>query len=187
VQGRPTSRKEIKLSRWRQLPPATPSADLRALRGMSHARPRGSSAPAPGCARSDPLQAIAIATTTSRTPGWLRSWIAQGGPHRGRSPARRHLRRHHRRPQGRPLCVFGNCIHAGQSPPARDPSPVGMIAACAGPLRLPRFLPRLHRAAAAAEPALTLLTHLAVRRYGQAALLRALSRAERAPSAINAL
>ncbi|MET8965323.1 maleylpyruvate isomerase N-terminal domain-containing protein [Streptomyces sp. NPDC004074] len=40
---------------------------------------------------------------------------------------------------------------------------------------------------AAFEPVLTLLTHLAVRRHGQAALLRALSRVERAPSAINAL
>ncbi len=42
-------------------------------------------------------------------------------------------------------------------------------------------------AGAAFEPVLTLLTHLSVRRHGQAALLRALSRVERAPSAINAL
>ncbi|MFD7180593.1 maleylpyruvate isomerase N-terminal domain-containing protein [Streptomyces sp. NPDC059904] len=37
------------------------------------------------------------------------------------------------------------------------------------------------------EPVLTLLAKLAARRHGQAALLRALARAERAPSAINAL
>ncbi|MFD0068710.1 maleylpyruvate isomerase N-terminal domain-containing protein [Streptomyces sp. NPDC056637] len=37
------------------------------------------------------------------------------------------------------------------------------------------------------EPVLTLLARLAARRHGQAALLRALARAERAPSAINAL
>ncbi|MFD8027458.1 maleylpyruvate isomerase N-terminal domain-containing protein [Streptomyces sp. NPDC059717] len=42
-------------------------------------------------------------------------------------------------------------------------------------------------AGAAFEPVLSLLTHLSVRRHGQAALLRALSRVERAPSAINAL
>jgi hypothetical protein len=34
---------------------------------------------------------------------------------------------------------------------------------------------------------LTLLTDLAVRRHGQPAVLRALTRAERAPAAINAL
>ena len=37
------------------------------------------------------------------------------------------------------------------------------------------------------EPVLSLLTGLAVRRHGQPAVLRALSRAERAPAAINAL
>ncbi|MFC9672584.1 maleylpyruvate isomerase N-terminal domain-containing protein [Streptomyces sp. NPDC056949] len=37
------------------------------------------------------------------------------------------------------------------------------------------------------EPVLTLLARLAARRHGQAALLRALARAERAPSAINGL
>jgi hypothetical protein len=37
------------------------------------------------------------------------------------------------------------------------------------------------------EPVLALLTGLAVRRHGQPAVLRALSRAERAPKAINAL
>ncbi|MCX5355596.1 maleylpyruvate isomerase N-terminal domain-containing protein [Streptomyces mirabilis] len=37
------------------------------------------------------------------------------------------------------------------------------------------------------DPVLTLLARLAARRHGQAALLRALARAERAPSAINAL
>ncbi|MER6981779.1 maleylpyruvate isomerase N-terminal domain-containing protein [Streptomyces carpinensis] len=41
--------------------------------------------------------------------------------------------------------------------------------------------------ARAFDPVLTLLGRLAVRRHGQAALLRALSRAERAPSAVNAL
>ncbi|WP_327576106.1 MULTISPECIES: maleylpyruvate isomerase N-terminal domain-containing protein [unclassified Streptomyces] len=41
--------------------------------------------------------------------------------------------------------------------------------------------------ATAFEPVLTLLAGLAARRHGQAALLRALARAERAPSAINAL
>lgn len=39
---------------------------------------------------------------------------------------------------------------------------------------------------AALEPVLTLLTNLAVRRHGQAAVLRALTRAERSPAAINA-
>jgi hypothetical protein len=37
------------------------------------------------------------------------------------------------------------------------------------------------------DPVLTLLTRLAARRHGQAALLRALARAERAPAVINAL
>jgi len=37
------------------------------------------------------------------------------------------------------------------------------------------------------DPVLALLTALAVRRHGQAAVLRALSRAERAPAAINAI
>ncbi|MGW2964704.1 maleylpyruvate isomerase N-terminal domain-containing protein [Streptomyces sp. NPDC001220] len=37
----------------------------------------------------------------------------------------------------------------------------------------------------AVDPVISLLTGLAVRRHGQAALLRALTRAERAPSAIN--
>jgi hypothetical protein len=37
------------------------------------------------------------------------------------------------------------------------------------------------------EPVLALLTGLAVRRHGQPAVLRALSRAERAPDRINAL
>ncbi|WP_405831912.1 maleylpyruvate isomerase N-terminal domain-containing protein [Streptomyces sp. NBC_01176] len=37
------------------------------------------------------------------------------------------------------------------------------------------------------DPVLTLLARLAARRHGQAALLRALARAERAPSAINAI
>ncbi|WP_030989845.1 maleylpyruvate isomerase N-terminal domain-containing protein [Streptomyces sp. NRRL WC-3744] len=41
--------------------------------------------------------------------------------------------------------------------------------------------------ATAFDPVLTLLARLAARRHGQAALLRALARAERAPSAINAL
>ncbi|WP_246114034.1 maleylpyruvate isomerase N-terminal domain-containing protein [Streptomyces montanus] len=41
--------------------------------------------------------------------------------------------------------------------------------------------------AAAFDPVLTLLARLAARRHGQAALLRALARTERAPSAINAL
>ncbi|MFI9569090.1 maleylpyruvate isomerase N-terminal domain-containing protein [Streptomyces rishiriensis] len=40
---------------------------------------------------------------------------------------------------------------------------------------------------AAFDPVLTLLARLAARRHGQAALLRALARSERAPSAINAL
>ncbi|MFF7928134.1 maleylpyruvate isomerase N-terminal domain-containing protein [Streptomyces mirabilis] len=39
----------------------------------------------------------------------------------------------------------------------------------------------------ALDPVVALLTGLAVRRHGQAALLRALTRAERAPSAINVL
>ena len=37
------------------------------------------------------------------------------------------------------------------------------------------------------DPVLVLLARLAVRRHGQAALLRALARAERAPAAINAI
>ncbi|KUN49635.1 maleylpyruvate isomerase N-terminal domain-containing protein [Streptomyces olivochromogenes] len=41
--------------------------------------------------------------------------------------------------------------------------------------------------ATAFDPVLTLLARLAARRHGQASLLRALARAERAPSAINAL
>ncbi|MFE2579237.1 maleylpyruvate isomerase N-terminal domain-containing protein [Streptomyces sp. NPDC059378] len=41
--------------------------------------------------------------------------------------------------------------------------------------------------AAAFDPVLTLLSRLAARRHGRTALLRALTRAERAPSAINAL
>ncbi|MGW2823578.1 maleylpyruvate isomerase N-terminal domain-containing protein [Streptomyces sp. NPDC001443] len=41
--------------------------------------------------------------------------------------------------------------------------------------------------AAAFEPVLALLARLATRRHGRTALLRALTRAERAPSAINAL
>ncbi|MFJ5267274.1 maleylpyruvate isomerase N-terminal domain-containing protein [Streptomyces sp. NPDC088358] len=41
--------------------------------------------------------------------------------------------------------------------------------------------------ATAFDPVLTLLARLAARRHGQAALLRALARAERAPSAINAI
>ncbi|WP_393099165.1 maleylpyruvate isomerase N-terminal domain-containing protein [Streptomyces sp. LN325] len=41
--------------------------------------------------------------------------------------------------------------------------------------------------AAAFDPVLTLLAGLAARRHGQAALLRALARTERAPSAINAV
>ncbi|MDT0345199.1 maleylpyruvate isomerase N-terminal domain-containing protein [Streptomyces litchfieldiae] len=41
--------------------------------------------------------------------------------------------------------------------------------------------------AAAFDPVLTLLSRLAARRHGQAALLRTLARAERAPSAVNAL
>ncbi|MEV0226969.1 maleylpyruvate isomerase N-terminal domain-containing protein [Streptomyces sp. NPDC050704] len=41
--------------------------------------------------------------------------------------------------------------------------------------------------AAAFDPVLTLLARLAARRHGQAALLRALARTERAPSAVNAL
>jgi hypothetical protein len=41
--------------------------------------------------------------------------------------------------------------------------------------------------AAVLDPVLALLTGLAVRRHGQPAVLRALSRAERAPAAINAL
>ncbi|MDF6042095.1 hypothetical protein LRD69_07930 [Streptomyces sp. JH14] len=41
--------------------------------------------------------------------------------------------------------------------------------------------------AGAFDPVLTLLAGLAARRHGQAALLRALARIERAPSAINAL
>ena len=40
---------------------------------------------------------------------------------------------------------------------------------------------------AAFDPVLMLLSRLAVRRHGQAALLRALARAERAPAAINAI
>ncbi|RMB85935.1 maleylpyruvate isomerase N-terminal domain-containing protein [Streptomyces shenzhenensis] len=40
---------------------------------------------------------------------------------------------------------------------------------------------------AAFEPVLVLLTRLAARRHGQAALLRALTRTERAPAAINAI
>jgi hypothetical protein len=40
---------------------------------------------------------------------------------------------------------------------------------------------------AAFDPVLILLTRLAARRHGQAALLRALARAERAPAAINAI
>jgi hypothetical protein len=40
---------------------------------------------------------------------------------------------------------------------------------------------------AAFDPVLTLLARLAARRHGQAALLRALARAERAPAAINAI
>ena len=40
---------------------------------------------------------------------------------------------------------------------------------------------------AAFDPVLVLLARLAARRYGQAALLRALARAERAPTAINAI
>jgi hypothetical protein len=40
---------------------------------------------------------------------------------------------------------------------------------------------------AAFDPVLVLLARLAVRRHGQAALLRALARAERAPAAINAI
>jgi hypothetical protein len=40
---------------------------------------------------------------------------------------------------------------------------------------------------AAFDPVLVLLTRLAARRHGQVALLRALTRAERAPAAINAL
>jgi hypothetical protein len=40
---------------------------------------------------------------------------------------------------------------------------------------------------AAFDPVLVLLTRLAARRHGQAALLRALARAERAPAAINAI
>ncbi|MCW2875584.1 maleylpyruvate isomerase N-terminal domain-containing protein [Actinacidiphila oryziradicis] len=40
---------------------------------------------------------------------------------------------------------------------------------------------------AAFDPVLVLLARLAVRRHGQAALLRALSRAERAPAVINAI
>ncbi|WP_406510431.1 maleylpyruvate isomerase N-terminal domain-containing protein [Streptomyces sp. NBC_00212] len=41
--------------------------------------------------------------------------------------------------------------------------------------------------ATAFDPVLTLLARLSARRHGQAALLRALARAERAPSAINAV
>lgn len=37
------------------------------------------------------------------------------------------------------------------------------------------------------DPVLVLLARLAARRHGQAALLRALARAERAPAAINAI
>jgi hypothetical protein len=37
------------------------------------------------------------------------------------------------------------------------------------------------------DPVLMLLSRLAARRHGQAALLRALARAERAPAAINAI
>jgi hypothetical protein len=37
------------------------------------------------------------------------------------------------------------------------------------------------------DPVLTLLARLAVRRHGQAAVLRALTRTERAPAAINAI
>jgi hypothetical protein len=37
------------------------------------------------------------------------------------------------------------------------------------------------------DPVLIMLTRLAARRHGQAALLRALARAERAPAAINAI
>ena len=37
------------------------------------------------------------------------------------------------------------------------------------------------------DPVLTVLAHLAVRRHGQAAVLRALTRRERAPAAINAI
>jgi hypothetical protein len=37
------------------------------------------------------------------------------------------------------------------------------------------------------EPVFMLLARLAVRRHGQAAMLRALARAERAPTAINAI
>jgi Mycothiol maleylpyruvate isomerase N-terminal domain len=40
---------------------------------------------------------------------------------------------------------------------------------------------------AAFDPVLVMLTRLAARRHGQAALLRALARAERAPAAINAI
>lgn len=40
---------------------------------------------------------------------------------------------------------------------------------------------------AAFDPVLVLLARLAARRHGQAALLRALARAERAPAAINAI
>ncbi len=40
---------------------------------------------------------------------------------------------------------------------------------------------------AAFDPVLTLLARLAARRHGQAALLRALARAERAPAAVNAI
>jgi len=41
--------------------------------------------------------------------------------------------------------------------------------------------------APAFDPVLVLLTRLAAGRHGQAALLRALTRAERAPAAINAM
>jgi hypothetical protein len=40
---------------------------------------------------------------------------------------------------------------------------------------------------AAFDPVLVLLARLAARRHGQAALLRALTRVERAPAAINAI
>jgi hypothetical protein len=40
---------------------------------------------------------------------------------------------------------------------------------------------------AAFDPVLVLLARLAARRHGQAALLRALARTERAPTAINAI
>lgn len=61
------------------------------------------------------------------------------------------------------------------------------IAVHADDLAVSVGLPTQDLPEAAFDPALVLLTRLAARRHGQAALLRALARAERAPAAVNAL